>query len=293
MFAARRLLSSAALTLALTGSIAGCDSDVTSRAAELDGELEGEAGPHGRKGPHGPGHARGPHGGPGRMLGMLSKVCEQVSCSEDQRTELEGIAAGLQPDEAARAKHQAQAKAHHEKLADAFEADPFDADAVAEVKVEKKAVRAAKTVQMTKALAKAHGVFSAEQRSQLAGMVETFGPMMLGGPRGPGKPGGGDASKWRDKKAERGAARLCETVECTADQEQQIAAALADAMGTGDAPGQAERDAMRDSIVAALQAETLGGARATALIEKFHALQEARHPDGLAVLDELHGILSP
>lgn len=255
----------------------GCDSEqeeLQDQARVADDADDAEAAPgdhHGKR-----------HGKHGKAK-MLGHACDMLDCTDAQREEL----ASLMPkrhhkgDEGDKEARHAEKQALHAQLADAFRADSLDTDVLSDLASKMGARHADRRTDMIQALVKGHAVLTAEQRAKAVDLVDTFADKMGKGRHGTK----GDGEGRMDKHV----SRLCDAVACTDGQAEQIEAALKDSMPTLT---EAEKQAAKAKIVAALQADSLSEADAAAIVDQLNAMRHAHKPEAMDLLSELHTILS-
>jgi len=237
-----------------------------------------------------PGEHHGKRHGKHGKARMLGHACDLLECTDAQREEL----AALMPqrhrkgdgDEAEREARRADKQALHAELADAFRQDSLDTDVLSDLATKMESRHAERRADTIQALVKGHAVLTAEQRAKAVDLVDTFADKLAKGPGKKGKKGKmHDGEARLDKHVE----RLCDAVACTDGQPEQIRAALKDARPKLT---DAEKQAAKAKIVAALQADSLSEADATAIVDHFTALRHAHKPEAMDLLSELHTILS-
>ena len=198
---------------------------------------------------------------------MLGFVCAQIDCTTDQKEELSQIVKTAIADGPTRSERQEM----HAKFAAAFRADTLDTDALQKLHDERIAGRK----HVRNAVLEAHAVLSAEQRDELADMVQEFEPPHRG---------------MADRMAKHMASRLCDVVTCEGDQKQQITAALTDAAPKPD------KDAINQAkklVTDAIRSDDLDADDVDAVVDQLRAQHQAQGPQMLTVLSEVHTILTP
>ena len=272
----RLALPFAALLLAAPG----CDSaeeelQDQARVADDADDAEAVPGKH-----HGKRHGKR---GKGKMLGH---ACDLLECTDAQREELASLMPkrhhkGDKGDEGDKEARRAEKQALHAQLADAFRADSLDADVLSDLAAKMEARHAERRSDTILALVKGHAVLTAEQRAKAVDLVDTFADKM-----GKGRHGKKHGSEGR---MDRHVSRLCDAIACTDGQPEQLEAALEDAMPELT---DAEKQAAKAKIIAALQADSLSEADAAAIVDHFTAMRKAHRPEAMDLLSELHTILS-
>ena len=258
----------------------GCDSaeeELQDHARVADDSEDAEAAPgehHGKR--------HGKHGKHGKAK-MLGHACDMLECTDAQREEL----ASLMPkrhrkhDEADKQARHAEKQALHAELADAFRQDSLDTDALSDLASKMEARHAERRTDTIQAIVKGHAVLTADQRAKAVDLVDTFADKMGKGRHG--KKGDGEG------RMDKHVTRLCDAIACTDGQPEQIKAALKDSMPTLT---DAEKQAAKAKIVAALQADSLSESDAAAIVDHFTAMRHAHKPEAMDLLSELHTILS-
>ena len=160
----------------------------------------GRGGHHGHHGPKGV--DGGEHGD--RVAKHVDKLCEQVTCTAEQATQLTATLAG-----AREARH--EAREQHDQpdftaFAELFRADTLDAAklraSMDAAKAEHDARKAERGKQMGAVVAEIHGILTPEQRAIVANMIEQHGiGALMHGPRDGkrGKHGKRGKGKGKDK----------------------------------------------------------------------------------------------
>ena len=270
-----------------------CDADedtTEARSGELQSEQAAdEPGDH-----HGPkGHAK-----------MLDRLCDELECSDDQRTAIgELIAASKRDHEGPDAEREAM----NEALATAFRSDTFDASALPQPSDDD---HAARRTEMATLIVGIHALLTAEQRDALATKVESSeGPLaLLGhgkgkhGKHGKGKKGdeGEQAGKHGEGRefdpaehAERKVEHLCELVTCTEAQQTKLETVVADAMAdmAPPAPPQVD-DATKAKLAAALRADSLTVAELEPLLDAMRPAKPDKHAQLGELLASIHAVLT-
>ena len=274
----RLALPFAALLLAAPG----CDSaeeelpDEARVADDADADADAEGHPGGMH--------HGKHHGKARML---ERVCSALECTDAQREEL----AALMPhrgkhrdgNKADKEAHRAEKQKLHAQLADAFRQDTLDTDVLSDLAAKMEARHAERRTDKVQALVKGHAILTPEQRAKAVDLVDMFADKMgkRHGKRG-NKPDGED-------RIAKMTSRLCDALACTDGQPEQIEAALKGAMPT---ISDADKQAAKAKIVAALQADSLTEADATAIVDHFDAMRHAHKPKVMDLISELHTILT-
>lgn len=256
----------------------GCDSaeeELQDQARVADDADDAEAAPGDR---HGDRHGKR-HGKHGKAK-MLGHACDMLECTDAQREELASLMPKRHHEGDKEARH-AEKQALHAQLADAFRADSLDTDVLSDLASKMEARHADRRTDMIQAIVKGHAVLTAEQRAKAVDLVDTFADKMGKGRHG--KKGDGEG------RMDEHVSRLCDAIACTDGQPEQIKAALKDSMPTVT---DAEKQAAKAKIVAALQADSLSEADAAALVDQFDAIRHAHKPEAMDLLSELHTILS-
>ncbi|MBX7083163.1 MAG: hypothetical protein K1X88_28410 [Nannocystaceae bacterium] len=229
-------------------------------------------------------------------------LCQLVGCTDAQA---QALATLLPGDAHARPSEQTFAAANA-ALADAYAAADFDVDALA---AWREAVHGAEDPALpidAKTLVAVHDVLDADQRDLVADRLEQGGPFALmgGHHRGGehrGHPGGkrgkGGKGPARGDKAEgdpgahaaKAAAKLCEPLSCSDEQQEQIAAVLLKAANARH--GRADRSDTDAAFAEAFRAEALALDTASAYLgglAQAHT-QHAGERDAVAVA--IHHVL--
>jgi hypothetical protein len=228
--------------------------------------------------------ARGKHRNKKRRGSRGAELCGELECSPDQRTKIDEIFTRRRGERKPRPDHTEANQA----LAAAFRGDAFSAEDVNTYREAAKPAsdRGAKQLEIMAAL---HAELTPEQRSTLAGKIETDGFM---------------SGRWRSanekerrgaeadpetlaKRAQHRAERLCEPVTCTPQQLESVTGILAEAQSK-DAETPEPPDA-RQTLAAAMRSETFD---AEALGNQLASSGERRElqPE---VLVAIHGALDP
>lgn len=206
----------------------------------------------------------------------LDRLCAKLECTDEQRGRIEGLAQRLK---AERPEPAGDRDAANRALAQAFGGHAFSVGDLQAWHAAAGRDADASHAALAEAVGELHGLLDAEQRATLAEKIERRGLPFLGG---------GAGGKHHGKGSEKRAARLCEAVACTGDQEARIAALLQAPPEAGQVP-QAEREA----LARAFRGESLPEAAVTAYLDaaaKARAEQRAAL-DAKAV--ELHALLTP
>lgn len=272
-----------------------CDADedtTEARSGELQSEqaADDEPGDH-----HGPkGHAK-----------MLDRLCDELECSDDQRTAIgELIAASKRDHEGPDAEREAM----NEALATAFRSDTFDASALPQPSDDD---HAARRTEMATLIVGIHALLTAEQRDALATKVESSeGPLaLLGhgkphGKHGKGKGKKGDEGEQAGKQgegrefdpaehAERKVEHLCELVTCSEDQQAKLETVVADAMADMAPPAPPTVDeAAKAKLAAALRADSLTVAELEPLLDAMRPAKPDKHAQMGELLASIHAVLT-
>ncbi|MBV1857771.1 MAG: Spy/CpxP family protein refolding chaperone, partial [Nannocystaceae bacterium] len=205
------------------------------RLAELDAEDDLEAPEEGRHRKHGKRH--GSHEGPS------AEICAAIECTDAQQEQVKAIFA--RPERGERPEHgeRPDLSAAHADLAKAFATANFDeADILAWA--EGLPSRSERPSHRLDAMSELHAILTAEQRSALAQSVSA-GEVFAN------RRGGKRHSKEGDKDSNRRVQHFCEPLDCTEDQETELAAVFAEKHAS-----RPDSQARQDAIAEAFKADT-------------------------------------
>ena len=294
------------LSFPLALALGACDTDESPVTADEDVgeqrtvEVAGQDGAHGRR-----------HHGD-RHQGKLARLCAELDCSDAQAAAIKDLLEDLAP-RGARGAHRDGFREANEALADAFRAGGFGPDALASHRNAIHPHADAFKTGVTNALVGLHGILSADQRAELAELIEAHGLPFVGrghhrgrhmgprgehmGPRGEHMGPRGERGAYADaggpdmaKVAERMTQRLCEVVTCEADQQAEVLATL---QGGMQRPDPSEIVAAHRGLANAFRADDFGPAQVEAHLADVEArrTQHMARRDGIIV--QIHGLLSP
>lgn len=213
----------------------------------------------------------------------VDKLCDLVSCSDEQREDI----LALMPAPPKRERpDSAKRDAANLALATAFRSDAFSTDAVVAWRTAKHDgdKRPRPTAEM---IVGVHDILTATQRDTLADVLEARGAGALFGKghHGKDKDGKGKAGKKGDR-AQRFAADLCERIDCHDDQATAIATALAAAKPSR------ERNADADAAFAeAFRGDTLDARTVTTYLAGLEASHEKEAAQKDAAIVAIHRVL--
>jgi len=158
----------------------------------LGGKHRGHHGPKGKKGRHGKRGADGDRDDEGRrgdnspeqrLAHKVERLCETLSCTEDQKTRLSAAFEG------AHEARRDRPKPDFTPLADSFRSASVDVDGVTAILAANKPDRSAHLEAVAGFLAEVHDILTPEQRAIVADKIEVEGMRGLKGKRHHGKRG--------------------------------------------------------------------------------------------------------
>ncbi len=253
------------------------------------------------------------------------KVCGVVSCTDEQKAEVEALFAQHRP-------HKDKAAGEHKRerpdmgpanatLADAFASASFSADDLAAhretMKNSHDKLRGNKKGELLTAL---HGLLTPEQRGLLADKMAERGPGFLHGKHGKhgkrGKHGKhGKHGKWNNDNEQNahgeqgdqakeghkmrkhggfGIGRMCKVAECSDEQREQLKGLFADKGSKGDwQQAKADKQAAHKTFADAFRGDSFGQQD----LDNLHGLhtdmmdEHLKRMDAMAV--QVHGLLTP
>lgn len=230
-----------------------------------------------------------------RQAEQLDRLCVDLACSDETRTELKALIESSHATTPRRGKFQnhGQHREARSTLADAFASDTFAAPQLEAFHTAVGAgseVLAKRNEAMVPGLIAFHGKIDPKQREAIALLAEARGLSWLTSARPParkGQLGAGPAGAQR--RAKRIAMRLCETMTCRPEQETTVAAVLGKLdMRRTEAPA-----AVRTALASAVRADVLSQDAVTTFLAAQAAQTQARASRNDAVWLALHAALDP
>lgn len=288
-----------ASVLVLLG-VAACDAEndlpeSEVRIAEVDDAHEVDDDDH-----HGP----PPHVRDREHRNPVDRLCNLVSCTDDQREQIAGLLRDAKKD---RKEGRGTMKAANAKLAEAFRSEAFTADALAAHHRATSQLHEERAAAADRVKVEIHGLLTAEQRKIVADTIEKRGPGVLTG-RGHGGKGkhhgdhAGKDARDRDgsrakrdpaKRAAKIAMRICDPLECSDEQHAEITTLLAEARPPKPEDHRETAEQGKKELADAFRSADFSAD----VLAKHRATMKAHKEAGRAKMDEtllrLHSILEP
>jgi Spy/CpxP family protein refolding chaperone len=276
----------AALPLAL--ALSACDrepADDLGTADRIADEADADEAPEGDDAAPGLRDGEARHG----KHRKLARVCEALSCSPEQQTQIEQLFAARPRHERG---HDREGRAEaNAALATAFRSDGLSASDLQAYREATRRDGDDKAAGMTELATGVHAVLTPEQRSQLGTMIAERGAFLFGGKGGKhakhakhAKPFEGGKAGAEERHARR-AAKLCEKLSCTEAQVPRVQAALAKLQ-------KPERDdTAQRALGEAFATDGFGAGDVDTYLTALAARGDAHRDQMETVALELHGIL--